>query len=221
MMKQKYNKDFMVPLIGTLSRNPEIDDSIIPHDDEPEVPEEERKERVRPRTKEEQRFEEERNFYEYMKGGYTQTQIIETVRQLTPYVPSRIFNTTIFAKQNFIRVTPQAFRELKAQVFDLSPDVIADMEHEYNVVSHAKGSRNVTKLFGSKYETVAETKQQMHAAKGKRQPKAHKPQPQKEYNLRLRNTFSAYQCFRFYLNKIHLMLSSIHEKTTLRNTIDI
>ncbi|KAJ4453216.1 hypothetical protein PAPYR_12383 [Paratrimastix pyriformis] len=36
----------------------------------------------------------------------------------------------------------------------------------------------------------------------------------------LRNTFSAYQCFRFYLNKIHLMLSSIHE-TTLRNTIDI
>ncbi|KAJ4453398.1 hypothetical protein PAPYR_11304 [Paratrimastix pyriformis] len=37
----------------------------------------------------------------------------------------------------------------------------------------------------------------------------------------LRNTFSAYQCFRFYLNKIHLMLSSIHEKTTLRNTIDI
>ncbi|KAJ4454184.1 hypothetical protein PAPYR_11185 [Paratrimastix pyriformis] len=31
----------------------------------------------------------------------------------------------------------------------------------------------------------------------------------------------AFQCFRFYLNKIHLMLSSIHEKTTLRNTIDI
>ncbi|KAJ4457079.1 hypothetical protein PAPYR_7588 [Paratrimastix pyriformis] len=215
MMKQKYNKDFMVPLIGTLSRNPEIDDSIIPHDVEPEVPEEERKERVRPRTKEEQRFEEERNFHEYMKGGYTQTQIIETVRQLRPYVPSRIFNATIFAKQNFIRVTPQAFRELKAQVFDLSPDVIADMEHEYNVASHAKGSRNITKLFGSKYETVAETKQQMRAAKGKRQPKAHNPQPQKEYNLR------AYQCFRFYLNKIHLMLSSIHEKTTLRNTIDI
>ncbi|KAJ4453517.1 hypothetical protein PAPYR_11997 [Paratrimastix pyriformis] len=40
-------------------------------------------------------------------------------------------------------------------------------------------------------------------------------------NCNLRNTFSAYQCFRFYLNKIHLMLSSIHEKTTLRNTIDI
>ncbi|KAJ4457438.1 hypothetical protein PAPYR_7144 [Paratrimastix pyriformis] len=215
MLRQKYNKDFMVPLIGTLSRNPEFDESSLPREKEPEVPEEERKERVRPRTKAEERFEEERNFHEYMKDNYSRTQIIETIKQLRPYAPSRVFNATIFAKQNFIRVTPEMYRELKAQIFNWSPAVIADMEHEYNVASHVKGSRNVTKIFGSKYETVAETKQQMHAAKGKRQPKAHEPQPQKEYNLR------AYQCFRFYLNKIHLMLSSIHEKTTLRNTIDI
>ncbi|KAJ4461791.1 hypothetical protein PAPYR_1937 [Paratrimastix pyriformis] len=138
MLRQKYNKDFMVPLIGTLSRNPELDDSIIPREKEPGVPEEERKERVRKRTKAEERFE-ERNFHEYMKDNYSQTQIIETIKQLRPYVPSRIFNATIFAKQNFIRVTPEMYRELKAQVFDLSPDVIADMEHEYNVASHAKG----------------------------------------------------------------------------------
>ncbi|KAJ4453383.1 hypothetical protein PAPYR_12153 [Paratrimastix pyriformis] len=96
MMKQKYNKDFMVPLIGTLSRNPEFDESPIPHDVEPEASEDEQEERVRKRTKAEERREEEMAFHEYMKGGYTQTQIIETVKQLGPHVPSRIFNATIF-----------------------------------------------------------------------------------------------------------------------------
>ncbi|KAJ4453537.1 hypothetical protein PAPYR_11970 [Paratrimastix pyriformis] len=103
----------MVPLIGTLSRNPEFDESPIPHDVEPEASEDEQEERVRKRTKAEERREEEMAFHEYMKVDTHKLKSSKPSNNSDHMFLLVSLTRQFFAKQNFIRASPQAFRELK------------------------------------------------------------------------------------------------------------